>query len=110
MMLVIASIIYDSEIFKSNIILDATLKDDLYHYQLKFRENGTVSNEIQGMFGYKDNFRGTYHLKGNLIIFIKKPYKNNFIPDTLWIDKNQNALFRTKSNGEFDRTKFSKSF
>lgn len=102
---ILISVIYNSELFKSKIILDATLKDDLYFYNLKFREDGTVNNEINGIFGYKENIKGKYFIKDNLIIFTKKPYSNNFIPDTLLIDQKQKAIFITKKNGEFETNK-----
>ena len=97
--------LYHSEIFKSKIKMTALLKDDLYHYRLIFRENGDVDNEANGAFGFSQTYHGKYKIENNLIIFSKKPYDNDFIPDTLLIDRNQNALFMEKdAEGKF-RTK-----
>jgi len=96
----------NSEVFKSKKILSATLKDDQFYYNLVFRENGKVENNINGMFGYSEQITGTYLIKGDTIIFTKVPYDNDFIPDTLFIDKEQNALFMHKDkNGKFIREK-----
>ncbi|MGV0846653.1 hypothetical protein ACTS9T_08775 [Empedobacter falsenii] len=96
----------DSEIFKSKKILSATLKDDQYYYNLVFRENGEVENNINGMFGYSERIAGKYKINGDTIIFTKVPYDNDFIPDTLLIDKEQSALFMFKDeSGKFIREK-----
>ena len=96
----------DSEIFKSKKILSATLKDDQYYYNLVFRENGEVENNINGMFGYSERIAGTYKINGDTIIFTKVLYDNDFIPDTLLIDKEQSALFMFKDeSGKFIREK-----
>ena len=96
----------NSEVFKSKKIISATLKDDQYYYNLVFRENGAVENNINGMFGYSEQITGKYKIKGDTIIFTKVPYENDFIPDTLLIDKVQNAIFMYKDkNGKFIREK-----
>src|SRR5690606_29344023 len=96
----------NSYVFKSKKILSATLKDDHYYYNLVFRENGEVENNINGMFGYSEQITGKYKIKGDTIIFTKVPYDNDFIPDTLLIDKVQNAIFMYKDkNGKFIREK-----
>ena len=95
--------LYNSELFKSNRILEAKLEDDLFHYTLIFRENGSVENRAVGIFWYKKTFKGTYHFNGDTIIFSKKPYDNDWLPDTLLIDRNQNVIFiHRDSNGKFD--------
>jgi ABC-type multidrug transport system fused ATPase/permease subunit len=95
--------LYHSELLKSKRILTATLKDDLFHYTLIFRENGRVENKIIGVFGYSKTFKGTYHFEGDTIIFSKKPYDENWPPDTLLIDQNQNVIFIYQdSNGQFN--------
>ena len=92
----------NSELFKSNRMLEATLKDDLFYYTLIFRENGTVENQIDGFLGYSKTYKGTYVIKGDTVIFSKKPYDNNFIPDTLLIDRNQGVIFMKRDkNGQF---------
>lgn len=97
--------LYHSEIFKSERVMTAVLKDDLYHYRLILRKNGNVENQANGMFGFSQTFHGKYKIKDDFIIFSEKPFDNEFIPDTLLIDKEQDALFMEKdSNGNF-RTK-----
>ncbi|MDR7131373.1 hypothetical protein J2X69_003737 [Algoriphagus sp. 4150] len=94
--------LHHSEFFKSERMLTAILKDDLFHYRLIFRENGNVENHVSGFFGFSEIHRGKYRIDNELVIFSRKPYDNNFIPDTLLIDKNQNALFMDKdSEGNF---------
>ena len=94
--------LYHSEIFKSEKIMTAVLKDDLYHYRLILRKNGNVENQANGMFGFSQTFYGKYKIENDLIIFSEKPYDNDFIPDTLLIDKEQSALFMEKdSKGNF---------
>ncbi|RYE50771.1 MAG: ATP-binding protein, partial [Sphingobacteriales bacterium] len=90
------------EFLKSKQVLSATLKDDLFHYTLIFREDGSCENQTQGFLGFEETFHGDYTLNGDTIIFKKKPYDNNFIPDTLLIDEKENAIFKEKNeNGNF---------
>ena len=94
--------LYHSEIFKSEKIMTAILKDDLFHYHLVFRKDKTVENQINGFMGFSETIYGQYKIENDLIIFSEKPYDNDFIPDTLFIDKEQDALFMEKdSNGKF---------
>lgn len=98
--------LFNSGTFKSKRILTAILKDDLYHYRLVFRENGDVENQAIGAFGFSKTYYGKYKIEKDLIIFSKKPYDNDFIPDTLLLDKEQNAIFLTKDkNGQFSNKK-----
>lgn len=98
--------LYHSEVFKSERIMTAVLKDDLYHYRLILRKNGNVENQTNGMFGFSQTFHGKYKIENDLIIFSEKPYDNDFIPDTLLIDKEQDALFMGKdSYGKFQTEK-----
>ncbi len=91
-----------SETFKSERVLTATLKDDLFHYTLVFRKNGMVENQINGFLGYTQTIKGEYYTKGDTIIFTKKPYENNFIPDTMLVDRDKKAIFMNKNEaGEF---------
>lgn len=95
-----------SELVKPKRILTATLKDDLFRYTLIFRENGNCENEVYGVFGFHETIKGKYKLNGDTILFIKKPYDNNFIPDTLLIDKKANAIFIKKdAKGNFQAKK-----
>lgn len=94
--------LYHSELFKSKRIMTAVLNDDLFHYRLIFRENGNVENQENGVLGISGTYHGKYKIEKDLIIFSEKPYDNDFIPDTLLIDRNQNALFMEKdSKGNF---------
>ena len=104
--IIISLNIYHSDIFKSHRILTATLKDDQFFYTLIFRGNGKCENEIIGIFGFEQTYKGKYLLKGDTIIFSKKPYDNDFIPDTVLLDKSSNAIFITKdTNGHFIKQK-----
>ncbi|MCP9237966.1 hypothetical protein [Lewinella sp. JB7] len=99
-------LILNSEILKSNALLSATLRDDLFHYQLIFRENGTVENLVHGFAGFEETHYGKYNFKGDTIVFSKVPYDNDFIPDTLYINREQNALFMYRNDdGSFSDEK-----
>lgn len=99
-------IIYNSSVFKSKLIMKATLRDDLFHYTLVFREDGEVENHINGFLGYQDRFFGKYSMFNDTILFSKIPYDNDFIPKVLLIDRVQNAIFITKdSAGNFSQKK-----
>jgi len=94
--------LYHSEVFKSEPIMTAVLKDDLYHYRLVFRKDKTVENQIIGFMGFSETMYGQYKIENDLIIFNPKPYDNDFIPDTMLIDKKQNVIFMEKDkNGNF---------
>jgi len=98
--------VFQSDIFKSPRILTATLKDDLFHYTLIFRKDGTVENEVNGIFGFQETYSGKYSILGDTIIFSKVPYDNDFIPKRLLIDREQSALFMYKDeSGNFSRKK-----
>jgi hypothetical protein len=98
--------IIQSDLLKSKRILTATLKDDLYHYTLVFRQNGSCENQVSGVFGYKEVFHGNYKFQGDTIIFFNKPYSNDFIPDTLLINRKEKAIFIGKDKqGNFSTTK-----
>ena len=103
---ILLTILFQSELLKANRVLTATLKDDLFHYTLVLRDNGTCENEVSGAFGYEEVFHGKYKLHGDTIIFSKKPYDNNFIPDTLLVVRSSKAIFidRNKSS-DFDTAK-----
>jgi len=104
---VLAFNLYHSEILKSPSILIAVAIDDTMSKQrLVFRKNGIVENKIHGIFGHSERINGKYKIHKDLIIFSEKPYDNNFLPDTLLIDKYQEALFITKNKkGEFNTEK-----
>ena len=90
--------IQKSEIFKSVKILEATLKDDLSLTYLTLRKNNTFEVNPVTMFS-DEKFKGKYKLLCNKIIFLDKPYINDFIPDTVTII-NDKIILRFKNNGE----------
>ena len=99
---IFSNYILESELFKSKRKYTGTLKDDLAHYTLIFRENGTCENHLNGFLGYEEKFNGQYLLKGHTIIFLIKPYDNDFLPDTLLLDIKQKAIFTQKNKfGKF---------
>ncbi|MBD1431587.1 hypothetical protein H8B06_02020 [Sphingobacterium sp. DN00404] len=103
---IIAYNVYESELFSSKGVLVATLKDDLFRYTLIFKENGNCEHKIDGMLGYKENIKGKYRFIGDTIVFDIKPYTNNFLPDTLLINRNQGAIFISKDkDGNFSNKK-----
>ena len=74
----------NSEILKSKRMLEATLKDDLSSIHLVLRENNTF--EVISSTLFTENKRcGKYIIENNKIIFLNKPYDNDFIPDTITI-------------------------
>ncbi|OAV45131.1 hypothetical protein [Lewinella sp. 4G2] len=104
--LLLTTTIYNSELFKSAVIIKAIMVDDLYSYTLVFRTDGGVTTEINGMFGYTETINGKYHLSDSLIIFDIQPYDKGFLKDTMLIDPSSNALYMYKdSNGQFIKKK-----
>jgi len=105
LMIIIFSL-YQSELFKSRILLDATMVDDLSSINLVLRENGKFETTTNGMFGFTDKISGKYLKQNDTVIFLKKPYSNDFIPDKVLIDKQDSAIyFKRNSKGEFSREK-----
>jgi len=103
---IILTNILQSDLLKSKRILTATFKDDQFYYTLVFRENGICENQVSGIFGFQEVFHGKYRFQGDTIIFSKKPYDNNFIPDTLLIDRKEKVIFINKDKeGNFSTTK-----
>lgn len=98
--------VYHSNLFKSERIMTAVLRDDLFHFQLVFRKDGKVENHVAGVFGFSKVYYGKYDVKDSLITFLVRPYSNNFIPDTLLLDQSQNAIFIKKdASGKFQTKK-----
>lgn len=102
--LFLASCVYDAEFHKSPRVLTAELKDDLFYYTLIFREDGSCEHDISGFLAYEEVIKGKYYFKGDTIIFTKKPYDNDFIPDTILIDRVENRLFLQRDSlGNFNK-------
>lgn len=106
LLIIIFSGIFQSELFKSKIVITAVLYDDLYQYKLLLRESGSAENQVNGPFGFSTTYYGNYTIKDSLIIFGKVPYDNDFIPDTLLLDKKQKSIFMLRDkHGNFTREK-----
>ena len=106
LLVILLFFLYNSELLKSKKVLDASLIDDLSRIDLIFRENGNFETNVSGMFGYSERIKGKYLIRNDSIIFLDKPYTNDFIPDTVIIDNNKRAIFfRKNKNGEFSREK-----
>lgn len=98
--------LYHSEIFKSEKLMTAVLSDDLNQLRLTLRKNGNAEIESMGMFGHTKTFHGKFRIDNDLILFSVKPYDSDFIPDTILIDRQQNALFIEKdARGNFQTEK-----
>lgn len=103
---IFSNYLLESDLLKSKRIFTGTMKDDLAHYTLIFREDGTCENHLIGFLGFEQKFNGKYSLKGDTIIFLKKPYDNDFLPDTLLLDLKQKAIFTHKNKlGNFNTKK-----
>ena len=96
----------NSELFKSETLLEAILIDDLSAITIKLRADNTFDTRVDGIFGFVEHLSGDYHLEQDTIVFHQAPYSNDFIPNKIIIDKSDSALyFNQLANGEFDRTK-----
>lgn len=99
-------ILYTTDVFRSKKVLDIALIDDLSRIDIEFRENGCFETTVSRILFFERICNGKYHIKRDTIFFIDKPYDNDFIPDTLIIDRDKNAIFFNRdSNGEFNREK-----
>lgn len=97
-LIILVTKILKSEIFKSQKVLVAVLNDALSKTYLTLRKNNTF--EIDAVTIFSDQkFKGKYKLINDKIIFLDKPYDNDFIPDTMTILKDK-LILRFKNNGE----------
>jgi hypothetical protein len=64
---------------------------------LTLRKNNTFEVSIATIFS-EHNFKGKYKLINDKIIFLDKPYDNNFIPDTVSISNDKIILKFDKDN------------
>jgi hypothetical protein len=97
---------YKSELFKSEIVLNAILIDDLSSINIVLRENNHFETTTNGMLGHTNRVSGEYHLADDTIVFHSSPYDNDFLPQKIIIDKTDSALyFKKLKNGNFDRAK-----
>ena len=84
----IVFIMLNSEIFKSKIILEASLIDDISAIHLTLRENNQFEIVASNIFT-DETFIGKYKISENKIVFKDKQYNNDFIPDTVYIIENK---------------------
>ena len=98
LIVILISIVLDSELFKSKIVFDAYLEDDLSGIELKLREDNTFEVISQSLLT-EDVFVGDYVLNKNKIIFKSKHYSNDYIPDTILI-KNDTVFIKFDSLGK----------
>jgi hypothetical protein len=75
----------DWEFCRAPTKLEALLIDDLSSIHLRLRNDNSFLTTSQGMFGFTWKFKGKYKLDGNKIVFLSRPYDNDFIPDTVSI-------------------------
>jgi hypothetical protein len=80
-----------SEKFKSEKLLVAVLDDDQSSLRLTLRKNNSFELTVTTMFT-QETFKGQYKLDDNKIVFLSKPYNNDFIPDTVSIIQNKIIL------------------
>ena len=98
--------LYNSEIFKSNRVMTATMADDFAHYTLILREDGTCENRVHGIFAYQEIFYGQYYFNNDTLIFSKIPYDNSWLPDTMLVSKKDSAIYIEKdTEGNFREVK-----
>ena len=93
-----ATEILKSETFKSPKVLQATLHDDRSAINLTLRKNNTFEVSVATIFS-NQNFNGKYKIINDKIIFLDKPYDNDFIPDTLTI-RNDKIILRFDKNNK----------
>lgn len=74
-----------TEYFKSQIILEARLVDDLSSISLILRENQRFEIIPHTWAGSFEKFTGRYQFADDKIIFLDEPYDSDFIPDTLTV-------------------------
>jgi hypothetical protein len=78
----------NTEYFKSSVVLEAGLKDDLFGMRLYLRENGRFEMVALTLYS-QESFKGKYKIEDDRIIFLDPPSDNDFIADTItiWQDK-----------------------
>ena len=104
--IMIIALSLNSELFKSEKILEATLIDDLSAIRLTLRENMQFEVNASNVFT-EDTYTGKYELIGNKIIFLDERYSNDFIPDTVQIVEDKIILkFDIKGNPVTDFATF----
>ncbi len=88
-------ILCNTDIYKSPIVLEAHLKDDLSGMHLCLRENGKFEMVSSYLYG-TETFTGRYQIQGDKIHFLDPTYSRDYIPSTVTIWQNKIIL-------EFDK-------
>ena len=88
----------NTEVFKSETVLEAVLDDDRSAIQLVLRADSTFEIRTNTIFS-NEEFEGRYKLLGKQIIFLDKPYDSGFIPDTVSIVKDK-VILQFEKGGE----------
>ncbi len=99
------SIMINSELFKSEIVLKAELIDDLSRIDLILRENNSFEMTSTGMFFYQESKTGGYQIKNDTLFFSIEPYSNDFIPKkVLYLPNKDRIYFKGYKSGVIDTT------
>lgn len=94
--------IYESELFKSRILIDSILLHNYSRINIKLREGGHFNTSYLGIDAYKTKFSGKYILKNDTLIFLDRHYYNDYIPDTVLINKIDSVIyFKKDKSGKF---------
>jgi hypothetical protein len=102
--IILVTVLYFSELLKSEHVLEAQLNDDLSRIDLVLRKNGRFEVTSSGMFGVSETIKGDYKINNDTLIFSRNPYLNDFLPKKVLLDKAQKRIFfRKGSNGQFLR-------
>ncbi|MCB0823100.1 MAG: hypothetical protein KDC09_10410 [Bacteroidales bacterium] len=94
-------LVRDSEVFKSKVLFKAHLDGDINGLTLKFRSDETFEMISSTFMGHEESYSGNYKLEDDKIIFLDRPYDNDFVPDTLQI-LNDKLILNYYLNGEPD--------
>lgn len=104
LVIIISLQLKDSEIFKSEKILEAKLSDDLSYIELILRENNHFETITHTVFG-SSVVHGDYVMHGDTLVFQDKPYSNDLIPNQVFIDSDRQRIWLySYTAGEFDTT------
>lgn len=74
---------------KYPVVMRAKLMDDLSAIDLILYKNNEFKVWAHNPFGTTSKKNGKYRIEENKIIFLDKPYINDFIPDTVFIIDNK---------------------
>jgi hypothetical protein len=93
-----------AEIFKSKILLHATLDDDIFHENVVLRKNGSCEVETAGWLGFNDIKKSNYVMQGDTIFLFFKVDESPKFGNFLLIDTAQRVIFfNIDSVGHFNK-------